>query len=711
MATITNGWYKGSVPFYDITEISISTTGSGIESWDGSAFQDGSVMCHRVGTKVNIVCDSITAVEDYAFFKFLALKRVTGLSSATTIGAFSFCYTPNLEYVDIVPGNLTSIGVSAFRMSSVEDNLDLSAVSTSIIGDKATRLKRWSASELSAVQSVTFPKSIYFKVPNPDNQNNYADIPFGTENGVMLYADNGCTALSAYHVWNCLNRGTSKEYENWLDWYNDTLNADGAFADTNTFDSQMFPNIVSKLGWSGGTKTKVNDSQQLQSIIDNLANGVPTIISINSVNYTSGTHAVVVVGCDSATHKLAIVDSSVVGTTGAVSWVAFEDIFVSGTSESDGIFEIEYNRPVLAPNSTWYTQGGTTIERSTITEIHIEDSYTPSGTVTASWDASAAKDGSVMAYIEGTKLTLAGNGSGKIVMNADSSYLFSDVNRSKYFTNLAEIHNTNLLDSSRATTFMRMIEDGFALRRFDASNWNTSNVTSLKGTFQGCTMLGELLIQPWDVQNVTEMDSFFNMYGSLINQEMKELDLSDWNVEKVTTLKSAITRLSNLTLLILTGWKTPSCTNYQKSFTQLIRLKELDLTGFDTSKATDMTHMLNEHNRLQKLTLGEKFSIDGFGKITDSAKKAVIPTPTATYITGANGTWYDVNGNAIAPTAIPDGTFGVYYATPALVEEDADKMVLVKNGSLLRAAAAIRTRNGETSGYAPAEFADAILDI
>lgn len=711
MATITNGWYKGSIPFYNITEIAIATTGSGIESWDGSTAQDGSIMCHRVGTKVNIVCDNLTAIGDYAFFKFLALKRVVGLGSVTTIGAFAFCYTPDVEYVDIVPGNLTSIGVSAFRMSSAEDNLDLSSVSTSIIGDKATRLKRWSASGLSAVQSVTFPKSIYFKVPNPDNQKNYADIPFGTENGVMLYADDGCTALSAYHVWNCLNRGTSKEYKNWLDWYNDTLNADGAFANKNTFDSQMFPTIVSKLGWSGGTKTKVNDSQQLQSIIANLANGVPTIISINSVNYTSGTHAVVVVGCDSATHKLAIVDSSVVGTTGVVSWIAFEDIFVSGTSESDGIFEIEYNRPVLAPNSTWYTQGGTTIERSTITEIHIEDSYTPTGTVTASWDASAAKDGSVMAYIEGTKLTLAGNGSGKIVMNADSSYLFSDVNRSKYFTNLAEIYNTNLLDSSRATTFMRMIEDGFALRRFDASNWNTSNVTSLKGTFQGCTMLGELLIQPWDVQNVTEMDSFFNMYGSLINQEIKELDLSGWNVEKITTLKTAITRLSNLTVLNLTGWKTPSCTNYQKSFTQLIRLKELDLTGFDTSKATDMTNMLNEHNRLQKLTLGEKFSIDGFGQITTSSKKAVIPTPTATYITGANNVWYDANGNAIAPTAIPDKTFGVYYATPAFVEDDANELVLVKNGSLLRAALAIRTRNGETSGYAPAEFADAILDI
>ena len=49
-----------------------------------------------------------------------------------------------------------------------------------------------------------------------------------------------------------------KEYKNWLEWYNDTLNADGTFANTNEFNSQMFPTIISKLGWSGGTKTAIS---------------------------------------------------------------------------------------------------------------------------------------------------------------------------------------------------------------------------------------------------------------------------------------------------------------------------------------------------------------------------------------------------------------------------------------------------------------------
>lgn len=703
MATLSNEWYQGSIPFYEITEVSVATTGSGSESWQA----DG-IMCYRSGTKVDIVCDNMIAIGEKAFFKFLALKKISGLGAVTTIGAYAFCYTPNLASIDLVPGNLTSIGASAFRMSIVEDVLDLSTVSVNIIGDIATRLKRWSASSLSDVQSVVFPRTIYFKVPNPDNQQNYADIPFGTENGVQLYANDGCSALASYHVWNCLNAGTNKQYDNWLDWYNATINADGSFADTNKFDAQMYPTIFERLGWSGGTKTKVNDSQQLQSIVDNLVNGMPTIVSIRSVN-TNGSHAVAVVGCDSETHKLAVVDSNVVGTSGMISWIAFEDIFVEGTSDVDGYYQVDYNRPVLAPNSTWYTQGGTSIERSTITEIYIEDSYTPTGTVTASWDASAAKDGSIMAYVEGAKLVLAGNGSGKIAMNADASYLFSDVGRSKYFSNLVEIHNTNLLDSNRATTFLRMFEDCFALEKLDGSNWNTSNVTSLQGTFQGCTGLRELLVQPWEVQNVTNMDSFFNMYGSLWNHEIKTLDLSGWNVERVTTLRQAISRIDCLTELNLTGWKTTACSNFAKFLCQLASLKELDLSGLDTSLATDMTNMLYQSLNLSKLTLGEKFSLDGFGNITNSAKKASIPIPSSSHIAGADGKWYDVNGNGIAPSAIPDGTFGVYYATPAIGEEDMKQMVLVKKGNLMRTAAAIRTKTGSTKGYEPAEFAEAIL--
>lgn len=364
--------------------------------------------------------------------------------------------------------------------------------------------------------------------------------------------------------------------------------------------------------------------------------------------------------------------------------------------------------PILAPNSTWFTQGGTTVKRASIAEIYIKDSYAPTGTATSSWDASAAKDGSIMAYVEGTKLFLAGNGSGKISLNPDSKFVFSDSTKTDYFEKLTEIHNANLLDASKATLFTSMFSNCIALRKFDGTGWNTENVTSLQATFQNCVALEELKIRDWNVGNVTTMNAFMNTSGDYRNRSLKELDLSGWNVKKVTGTQSMFTQLMGLELLNLRGWEIGSSTNFSNAFYNLQKLKELDITGLDTTKATKLTNMFYNLFCLEKILLGEKFSFNGNGSATGS-NAITMPIPDSAYVDDATGNWYDVNGNAITPSAIPDKTFGVYYATPAIAEEDANEMVLVKKGDLMKTAAAIRTKTGSKTGYAPEEFANAIL--
>ena len=111
--------------------------------------------------------------------------------------------------------------------------------------------------------------------------------------------------------------------------------------------------------------------------------------------------------------------------------------------------------PILKPNSTWFAPNVSTIKRSTITTINIVDTYTPEDmtTVTDSWDASIAQDGSIMCYVEDTILTIAGNGSGKIAANEDSSWMFSDIDKTDYFTMLTELNNLSRIDFSTATNF------------------------------------------------------------------------------------------------------------------------------------------------------------------------------------------------------------------------------------------------------------------
>ena len=75
----------------------------------------------------------------------------------------------------------------------------------------------------------------------------------------------------------------------------------------------------------------------------------------------------------------------------------------------------------------------TSVKRANITEIEIMDSYTPdaSVTITDSWDASAAKDGSITCYVIDTKLIMAGNGSGRIKMNEDPERLLATIIHTK----------------------------------------------------------------------------------------------------------------------------------------------------------------------------------------------------------------------------------------------------------------------------------------
>ena len=54
----------------------------------------------------------------------------------------------------------------------------------------------------------------------------------------------------------------------------------------------------------------------------------------------------------------------------------------------------------------WYNLSGGSVFKEDITEVEIVSSYSPAGNEVESWDASAGNDGSVMAYITDTKLTI-----------------------------------------------------------------------------------------------------------------------------------------------------------------------------------------------------------------------------------------------------------------------------------------------------------------
>lgn len=72
-----------------------------------------------------------------------------------------------------------------------------------------------------------------------------------------------------------------------------------------------------------------------------------------------------------------------------------------------------------------------------------------------------------------------------------------------------------------------------ALQSIDCSNWNTSNVTDMSWTFNGCRQLKSIgNLSKWDVSNVVDMKLMFKECCSLDNIG----NLNDWNTSNVTDM-------------------------------------------------------------------------------------------------------------------------------------------------------------------------------
>lgn len=243
----------------------------------------------------------------------------------------------------------------------------------------------------------------------------------------------------------------------------------------------------------------------------------------------------------------------------------------------------------LLPNETWFKPSVSTVTKSSITTINIVDTYTPTDTVTDSWDASEDTDGSVMVYVEGGTLTIAGNGSGMIYANADSSKAFNS------FGTLTVINGTNLLNVSRVINMERMFFRCYALTAIDTSNWNTGNVTSMTAMFSSCTSLSSIDVSKWDTSNVTYMQAIFNNCTSL-----SSIDVSSWNTSKVTDMQYLFHKCP-LISINTTEWKTGEVTNMEFMFNECTSLSSIDVSKWDTSKVTNMKYMFNNCTSLTSI--------------------------------------------------------------------------------------------------------------
>lgn len=293
-------------------------------------------------------------------------------------------------------------------------------------------------------------------------------------------------------------------------------------------------------------------------------------------------------------------------------------------------------------------------------------------------------------------------------------------------------------NTSSATRFDAMFQNCSSLTGLDVSNWDVSNAQYMDFMFYSCSKLGSIDVSKWDTSKVINIDHFaahanlkrigmekwntsslINANAAFHNCGEEELDLSAWDVSNVQFFSQMFENSTKLKRIHgLEKWNTSNGLAFDEMFGRCSKLEELDLSSWDTRKARNgdiastnghIGHVFNNIfqscNNLRKVTVGENFSINGDGTNTTASYKFILPTPSSDYIEGADGYWYTFNGEKFAPNEVKDRTVETYYASYDML---ADLDAIVKNGSLLDTANAIRQLTGSSERYKPSEFKDAL---
>jgi surface protein len=220
--------------------------------------------------------------------------------------------------------------------------------------------------------------------------------------------------------------------------------------------------------------------------------------------------------------------------------------------------------------------------------------------------------------------------------------------------------------------------------------------------FFECKNLKSLDLSKWDVKNGGYFDSMFRSSG------LESINLSGWSMNEAGTFVNAFSdcvtltelNLSNCNLLVLYAYQT---------FKNCSSLHTLDLSGFDISAAMAVQEMFAGMTKLKKITISEKFSFNGCGTLmTEYPNPAILPTPDSSLIKGADGYWYNAEtATAYTPENIPNNIAVTYLAVPG----ELTCATLIKYGTLVQMADAIRSINGSSVKYTPAEMITAITEF
>ena len=216
-----------------------------------------------------------------------------------------------------------------------------------------------------------------------------------------------------------------------------------------------------------------------------------------------------------------------------------------------------------------------------------------------SWDVSEAGDRSVLAWMDNGDLYVAADGA--IAPDSNASYSFQD------FVNLKTIDFGNCFVTSNVTQMRGMFEGCESLTSLDLTGFDTSCVTTMASMFFCCSSLTTLDLTSFDTSNVIDMDFMFYKCKNLTS-----LNLTGFDTSNVTSMGFMFQDCNSLTSLDLSNFDTTSVTYMNWMFSWCSSLTSLNLSGFDSSAVTDMNGMFSSCYKLPDIICSDSKILNEF---------------------------------------------------------------------------------------------------
>lgn len=185
------------------------------------------------------------------------------------------------------------------------------------------------------------------------------------------------------------------------------------------------------------------------------------------------------------------------------------------------------------------------------------------------WDVSAARDGSVLAWVEpceGGMYDLTVGAQGGVIANPESSYLFHG------YLLLEEIDFNGCFHTERAERMCGMFEWCASLRDLDLSGFDTRNVWDMTGMFLSCVGLESLELGRLDTSRVEGMGYMFTGCVGL-----RELDVTSFDTRRAYDMRGMFCAL-NLESLDLRSFEIGGVEHLDMMFYNCDRLSEILVT-------------------------------------------------------------------------------------------------------------------------------------